>query len=197
MTIQDIILFSGIMVPLTFSAGPNTVMCGTIGGRFGLYKAIPFMGGMNSAILIYSIATGFGLGFITERYPVALDIVKYIGVIYIFYLAWKFIKASTKIEKENKTPGFSSGFIIGILNPKIIAVTILMYSQFLSPGPDKIIQVIVLTIGLLIFCIGGQLLWALGGNTFSKLLTSPQAIKKQNYIFGAMLLMVGIWILVR
>ncbi len=197
MITQNIILFFGMMIPLTWSAGPNTILCASIGGRFGLNKAIPFIGGLNITILIYSVATGFGLGFILEIYPVALDIVKYAGVIYLFFLAWKIIRTSVNTKKKQETPGFINGLIIGILNAKIVTVTILMYSQFFTPNSNKIIQITILTTGLLIICITGQLLWTIGGSYISKFTTSPVAIKRQNYIFSIMLLMVGIWILIR
>ncbi len=74
--LTNLILFLTLMIPIVWSPGPNNLVCATAGGKVGVAKAIPFVIGINLPILIYALATGFGLTYILARifHPTALNV---------------------------------------------------------------------------------------------------------------------------
>ncbi len=190
------LLFLSLMVPITWSPGPNNIMSASVGGKYGVLRSIPFIIGLNVSNIIYAIGTGFGLGIIMEKYPVTVEILKYAGGVYVFYLGWKIITSHLKTKAKTKDMGFLSGFIISSLNVKSITVIMLMYSQLLRPDMNLITEVLTLSFSFVLLCIIGHFGWAFIGEFSSKIFLSSKAIKIQNYVFGGMLFCTGVWILV-
>ncbi len=194
MTIETITLFLTLMLPICWSAGPNNIMCASIGGRYGIKRTFPFIVGINLVNIVYAIGVGFGLATLIEQYPQILEIVKYLGAAYIFYLAFKFMTTNTDIDEEKSTPGFKDGIIICALNGKCITAIALMYSQTLNPELGNVLQVLVISTAFIIICVLGHLIWAIGGKGITSLFRSKKTQKIQNYIFGGLLFAVGTWI---
>ena len=192
---SSILLFISMMLPITWSPGPNNIMCATVGGKKGVLKTFPFIVGINIPILIYSLITGFGLGVTLQKAPVLISILQYAGGLYILYLAWKILKSKTDDSHVKKELGFTDGFIISALNAKIITALILMHSQFISSEMDGFSLVLILSISFASLCVLGHFMWATLGALTSKLFYSPRALKIQNIFFSVMLFIVGIWIL--
>ena len=198
MTIEKFILWITVMAPVVYSAGPNNLMCASIGARFGFRKSIPFIIGVNSNIFLYSLLTGFGLGKILESYPGIFSYIKYAGSIYILYLAYRFFRSSgseNAEEKDTRTPGFWSGIILNSLNPKGFTALLIMYSQFLDEKYPIYSQVFLLAIMVLIMSVSSHLLWSSGGYWILGRLTSTRANKIQGILFGSMLVVVAAWLL--
>mgnify|MGYP001373929633 CR=1 FL=1 len=191
----NIILFLTLMIPITWSPGPNNVMCASVSSRYGALKSIPFIVGLNTPNLIYSIATGFGLGVIITEYPSTVEILKYAGGVYIFYLGWKILKSHVKTKSKNKDIRFIDGFIVSALNAKSVTVIMLMYSQFIHVSTNRVMLVFTLSAAFVLLCIIGHVGWATIGQMSSKFLLSSKAIKVQNYIFSSLLFVTGIWII--
>ena len=135
MTFDKFILWFTVMAPIVYSAGPNNLMCASIGARYSFKKSLPFILGVNSNIFLYSLLTGFGLGKLLESYPDIYIYIKYAGSAYILYLAYRFFRSSgikTSENSDTQTPGFWSGFLLNTLNPKAFTALLIMYSQFLD-----------------------------------------------------------------
>lgn len=192
---SDIILFAFMMIPLVWSPGPNNILCASAGSMYGILGSTPFLLGINIPIFIYAVSTGLGLGLLIEQYPLVIEILKYVGAIYIFYLGWKILKSSTKPESKKTKIGFKSGFIISSLNAKLVLVLILMYSQFINTNGSQIMHVLTLSLGFSAVCLAGHFVWLTIGKVSSKLLLSEKALKAQAYIFSSMLFLTGVWIL--
>ncbi len=198
MTFAKFILWFTVMAPIAYSAGPNNLMCASIGARYGFRKTLPFIAGVNSNIFLYSLLTGFGLGTVLESYPGIFKYIKYAGSIYILYLAYRFFRSSTSggAEKENdKIPGYWSGVILNALNPKAFTALLIMYSQFLDENLNVYFQVFILTVLVIIMSISSHFIWSAGGYWLLGKLTSPKANKIQGILFGSMLVIVAFWLL--
>jgi len=193
---SSILLFLSMMIPITWSPGPNNIMCATVGGKKGVLKSIPFIMGVNLPIFLYSLATGFGLGIALQKAPFLIDGLKYAGGIYVLYLGWKIFTSDVDNISIKSEFRFIDGFIISALNAKIITALVLMYSQFMSVESEKTYLVFLLSISFVSLCVFGHFMWAITGDLASKLFQTPKALKVQNYIFSFMLFVVGIWIFI-
>jgi threonine/homoserine/homoserine lactone efflux protein len=94
--------------------------------------------GCTMGIVPHLLATILGLAALLHTSAVAFSIVKYIGVAYLFYLAYSMWKENgiINIEKEKQKESLIKiairGFLINILNPKLSIFFLAFLPQFIS-----------------------------------------------------------------
>ncbi len=59
------------------------------GVNFGFQKTLPHSLGVSIGFFIMLIAVGLGVGALIQSLPLVYSTLKYIGIIYLFWLAWK------------------------------------------------------------------------------------------------------------
>lgn len=104
--------------------GPGVMaLIGTsLGG--GLKKAIPMIAGIAFGDVTWLAFAVLGLAAVAEVYADAFTIIRYIGVAYLLFLAWKFWTNTSELKSEqvdNRRTAFASalnGYIITLGNPK-------------------------------------------------------------------------------
>ena len=194
---SNILPWFGMMFPLVFSAGPANVTMATLGARFGFYKSLPFIFGINLIVLLHALLIGFGAGAFFESYPEFFKYLQYVGSAYLIYLASKFFRSSRLEIKEisDGAPNFLDGIILQLFNMKVVTVTMVMFSQFLDPDLGHLSQVTMLSVGLALLTTGATMTWAAGGAWLTRTFASEKSLKLQGYIFGSMLICVSIWML--
>jgi len=104
--------------------GPGVMaLIGTaLGG--GLKRAIPMIAGIAFGDVTWLALAVLGLAAVAEVYAEAFVIIRYIGVAYLLYLAWKFWTNTSSLKTEqvdNKKTAFASalnGYVITMGNPK-------------------------------------------------------------------------------
>lgn len=106
---------------------PGTGVIYTIStGLFQGWKASIFAAiGCTAGIIPHLLATIMGLAAILHMSAVTFQVIKYIGVVYLLYLAWSMWKqtGAMQLESSNHTLKalqiIAKGFLINILNPKL------------------------------------------------------------------------------
>lgn len=104
--------------------GPGVMaLIGTaLGG--GLKRAIPMIAGIAFGDVTWLILAVLGLAAIAELYAEAFTVIRYIGVAYLLYLAWKFwtsnatLKAEEVTTKRTAFAAMLNGYLITMGNPK-------------------------------------------------------------------------------
>lgn len=154
MEIELILSFLGASVLLTLMPGPDNIFVLTESVTKGQRQGISISLGLVSGILVHTFAAATGLSLILQKSEIAFQIVQYLGVAYLLYLAYK---AATEkamelnFNEESSTHGFSfwklvgKGFLMNVLNPKVSLFFIAFLPQFISPGGvNPIIQMVFL-----------------------------------------------------
>ena len=198
MNIDVFIAWLGVMLPLMISPGPANIILAGAGIKQGIKKSFPLIIGINTVIVSYSLIIGFGLGEVIKRYPNWLFGIKIIGIVYILYLAYKFLKTNKlKDEKVNeKLYGFYDGFILQLLNPKGLLSLFLMFSLFLDPDKDQVTQVIYMVLMLLALCVFCHIIWVTGGSFIKSFIKDEKSKKILDYFFSTTLVLVAVWLLI-
>ena len=161
MTIESWVALTFAFILGAMSPGPSlaTVLRNTL------------VGGKRNGILT---ATGHGLGFgvysfivvssfasLLNILPIAEEFLRYAGIILLVYLAYIFGKKAVNYEKENFSNhiksshgavkfGFVQGFLIALLNPKILAWMIAIYTPFINQEFSLNTVLFISLLGLLI-----------------------------------------------
>lgn len=195
-SVSELLLWLAVIFPLVFSAGPGNVLCAVCGATNGFKKSIPFILGLNLVYTTYSLLAGFGLAGILNSFPKVFFLIQILGVVYIFYLGYKFlIRKNIEKKDSNAKLSFKDGVISQALNIKGISIILTMYSQFLDKNESLISEVLTLSLALLLLNLFTHMTWSYGGAWMAKKFASNYAVELQSKIFGLMLIAIAIWLL--
>ncbi|MFT4836349.1 MAG: threonine/homoserine/homoserine lactone efflux protein [Psychromonas sp.] len=182
-------LFAFVM---SVTPGPNNIMLLASGAQFGYQKTLPHIFGILIGIASLLVLVLLGFGMIFERYPALYDLLKVLGCLYLFWLAWKIATASTEPlavnASQNKTKPMTlfSAATFQFVNPKAWAMTIGSISSFTLTGERYIESGFWI---MLCFAISGFIaisLWAYLGVNIAQRLTTTKRKKSFNYTMGVM-----------
>lgn len=189
------LLFLGYSVPMVVSPGPGNTILATAGGRYGVAGSIPFWAGFEVANVVLCLAYGFGFAAVLHGHPEVQLALKWIGTLYVLYLAWGFLRAPADSPDENQTVAahlrFSDGLLSVMLNPKIHSMILVIFSQFSDPGQSLFPQVLQLTAAFFVVCIACHFPWVYGGKLILRRFKSARAQRIQGWMFGACMLLVA------
>lgn len=192
-----------MMFPIIFSPGPGNVMVASSGSHYGVAKSLRLIAGLNTIILLMGLSIGLGLAEFFKKEPQVFLILRYAAVLYIAYLAYKFLRpalapkqgdleavATLKLENGHS---YWDGFLLQALNPKAWAMVITMFSAFSNTAMPILGQVLLLSFLLLFFNTINNFMWASAGSLIIKKYSSAHSVRMQNLFFGLTLLGVAIW----
>jgi threonine/homoserine/homoserine lactone efflux protein len=138
----------GTGVVYTLSAGLSR------GGRASVIAAI----GCTLGIVPHMVATITGLAALLHASALAFQVLKYLGVAYLLYMAWATLKDKDAIVVEKETAPRSaarliiSGILINILNPKLTMFFFAFLPQFVSTGdPNSLLRMLELSAVFMLF----------------------------------------------
>jgi threonine/homoserine/homoserine lactone efflux protein len=196
---DDLIKWLWLMLPLFFSPGPANLALASASSRSGFRAVLPFICGLLAVDLVVVPLLGLGCGALFKEYPYIFRALETAGVIYVFYLAQKIFRSkstSTLTSSENlRGFGFSGGVVLQLLNGKLLAMIMMMYSQFLEDPKNIISEVLILTLMFNIGATSAHLSWGKFGAFLREILKSSRAQKIQRWTFSLLLLFVSMWLL--
>ena len=173
-----------------YTPGPNNVVASYSGFNFGLVKTIPHILGVTLGFTSLVIFLTIGLINVFKLFPIIQIVIKYLGTLFLLYLAYKiaFSSASSEIKKENPVK-FIETFLFQYLNPKGVSVAIIVVSTYVELGANYInyaTQVVVLAF---LFSSTSITLWTFIGKFLRKFATNEKFIKHFNYAMSVLLLL--------
>lgn len=150
---------------LTISPGPDIIYVLLQSIVNGKKYGIATSAGLISGILVHTTLVAFGVSAIIKQSDVLFTIIKVLGAVYLFYLAYKVFKSNASIELGNEaTPKkdvvslFKQGFIMNVLNPKVSIFFLAFFPGFLfSKSLSSVTQFYVLGV---IFMLQAFLIFA-------------------------------------
>lgn len=163
MPFPDTPLFIAFVVTalaVILSPGPDTVYVLTrnIGeGRVsGLFAAF----GISAGLCVHVSAAALGLSKLFEYAPIAYDVLRWSGVAYLLYLAWRAVTepaspltVPTTLQGVRLAQAFGQAMLTNVLNPKVAVFFIAFLPQFADPAKGYVAPQI-LTLGLLFIAAG-------------------------------------------
>lgn len=193
-TIISLVIF---LFPLAYSPGPGNMFFAANSARFGFRETVPANIGYHIATWIVTAAIGFGLIGTLEKFPHIFTVLKIAGSFYVFWIAWKLVRAGTlKGNEVAKAATFKDGVILLILNPKAYVIIALMFTQFLDqPKMGALAAIVLITTVFTFNNMVAFSIWALIGNRIAGYFRTPDSAEKLNVTFGAILATVAIWML--
>ena len=164
----DYFLFLQIAFFLTITPGTPRVVIVTYAINYGLKRSIITAVGDVSANTLQMILVAFGAGFLVSAYPNILNYLRWIGILYLFYIAFDLFKSSKNLDfdKSFSTKSnlalYRDGFLVAFLSPKAWVFFGAIFPQFLNLEGDFTIQLIILVISWVILDFSTLMLYGIG-----------------------------------
>ena len=173
-----------------YTPGPNNVVASYSGFNFGIIKTMPHILGVVLGFTSLVFFLTIGLINIFKLFPIIQEIIKYLGTLFLIYLAFKIASSTTSDNTEKLNPvKFFETFIFQYLNPKGVMVAIIVVSTYVELGENYLnyaTQVVTLA---LLFSSTSITLWAFIGKFLRKFATNDKFIKFFNYAMSMLLLL--------
>ncbi|ELW9233303.1 LysE family translocator [Proteus mirabilis] len=194
----DIFLSLAIFSFVTsITPGPNNIMLLASGINFGLKRTMPHAIGVSLGFFVMLLAVGIGIGALIKSSPIIYNILKYLGALYLLWLAWK-TAISHSVEQNSNRQGSPLTLLEAALfqwiNPKSWMMAISGITLYTSPQYPYISMLLVVIIFTLINfpCVA---IWATFGHSLRERLKNPKILKLFNFIMGGLLALSAISVL--
>lgn len=193
-----VIPFLAYAAVTTFTPGPNNITSTAIGMRLGYRRTMPYILGIMLGFLMIMFVAGILTDIASRAYRGALPYLKWIGVIYMCWLAISlFLPSAHGTEAAYaRNASFRSGLLLQIVNPKVILYGITIYSSFHLLLADTPMKLIASSVFLAILGGIATSLWAVFGNVMSAFLKSRAAMLVFNITMSLLLLYSAVSILI-
>jgi threonine/homoserine/homoserine lactone efflux protein len=180
---------------MSATPGPNNVMLATTGANFGGRGALPVVLGIQAGMFVQTMLMCVGLGTVFVTYPLAHQVLRITGSLYLVFLAWKLSGASAGTAQAPKAVSFTQAATFQALNPKSWVKAVTVASVFMPAGQNTVAD------ALLVAAIGTAVgapcnaMWALFGVSIRHLLKDPRKQRIFNVTMGAILLVLAVMFL--
>ena len=173
-----------------YSPGPNNFVAFYSGFNFGITRTLPHIIGVTFGFPFLLLCVALGLINIFKLYPLIQEILKYLGTLFLIYLAYKiaFSVSSSDDIKENPVKFFET-FLFQYLNPKGVSVAVIIVSTYIEAGENYINHAIQIVLLALLFSSTSITCWTFIGKFLRKFATNEKFIKSFNYVMSGLLLL--------
>ena len=190
-TLAMILSIATFTLSTSISPGPNNIMLLSSGLTFGYKRTIPHMAGVFLGFPLMVLIVGLGMGALFEKFPLALTILKFIGILYLFWMAYKIANNSSSYEvdenSESKPFSFMQAAMFQWVNPKAWIMAITSISIFVTSNEHGLTQIIIIS---LIYFLSGCVscnTWAFGGTVLKKFIKSEKSVQRLNIAMAILL----------
>ncbi len=198
MELNNLIYFLSAAVMLTILPGPDMLFVIAQSISLGKKAGISVALGLCTGLIFHTIAAAFGISIIIYNSGVAFMILKYLGVVYLIFLAFMALKESTidlNINWQiNKINLYRKGILMNLLNPKVLLFFLAFLPQFVDQS-DGNVSLQMVSLGI-IFIIQAIIVFSivsvLASKISEKLITNKKFAKYLKWIKAGILLFIGI-----
>ena len=173
-----------------YTPGPNNVVASYSGFNFGIKKTVPHILGTTLGFTSLVLLLTIGLINVFKLFPIIQIIIRYLGTVFLIYLAYKIASstASDEIKKENPVK-FIETFLFQYLNPKGLMVGIIVVSTYVELGENYLNHATQVVALAFLFSSTSITLWTFIGKFLRKFATNEKFINYFNYAMSLLLLL--------
>ncbi|WP_295807860.1 LysE family translocator [uncultured Nitratireductor sp.] len=193
MDISALVIFAGALLVAAGSPGPSiAALVARVIAR-GWRDVLPFLAAMWIGEAVWLSFAIFGLAFVAESFHMAFVAIKYAGVAYLLYLAWKMWTAPVDTDCEtlpnagSRLRLFFTGMAVTLGNPKIMMFYLALLPTIIDVASVTLIGWAELTFTMVLVLIAVDAAWVLAATQARKLLKSQRAMRIANRTGASMM----------
>ncbi len=161
LVVDPLILLAFIPAALALNLTPGADMMFAMGQglRGGPKAAIGAAAGISAGCLVHVTLAALGLGAVMAAHPALFDVIRWLGVGYLLWLAWGALHMGRTAPDQGRalTPlsAFRDGFLVNLANPKVILFVLAFIPQFVDPARGPVLPQFLIFGAVL--CAGGMI----------------------------------------
>lgn len=191
MTLASLLIFAAALFVAAGSPGPSVAALVARVISKGFRDVFPFLLALWIGEAIWLSFAVFGLAMVAQTFHVVFAVVKWVGVGYLVYLAWK-MWAAPVAAREGEMPRedspvklFAAGMAVSLGNPKVMMFYLALLPTIIDLNAVTLAgwAELTLTMATVLVCV--DLSWSLAATQARKLLKSRRAMKIANRLSAA------------
>ncbi|MFT3907636.1 MAG: LysE family translocator [Steroidobacteraceae bacterium] len=179
----------------SFTPGPNNAIAAATGANFGLRAALPHIFGVPFGMATLLLLGTLGAAALLLAHPVAMLLVKWLGIVYLIYIAWLIGNTRTLKDKQVARPlTFVQSALFQYANPKAWMMAVAAVGSYMRPqnGSGGVWPVF----AVFVLCgLCSSSLWSWLGAALRSWLQQGARFAWFNRIMGASLAATAVWML--
>ena len=186
MELTSLLIFAGALLVAAGSPGPSIAALVARVISKGFRDVFPFLAAMWIGEAIWLSMAVFGLAFVAQSFHLAFVIIKWAGVAYLVYLAWKMWFAPVELrdgampQRDSPARLFMAGMAVTLGNPKIMMFYLALLPTIIDLGSVSLLGWAELTLTMAAVLIAIDLGWVLAASQARRLLKSERALRFAN-----------------
>lgn len=143
---HGMMVFAGAALLMAFSPGPNMIYLISRSICQGQRAGFISWTGVVTGFLVHVASASIGLTALFMAVPMGYEILKYLGAVYLLWLAWQSVKpdARSALEAKDLPPEsprklWTMGFLTCALNPKVAIFYLSVLPQFIEPQNGSVL----------------------------------------------------------
>ena len=157
------LLFCVACAALAATPGPNMLFLVSRTLAQGRSAGFVSLAGTSTGFALHALAAAFGLSALLAAVPLAFEVVKWAGAIYLAWLAIVMWRTSDEPEASVAAPHstpramYRQGLLTAVLNPKVAVFQLALFPQFVDPSHGSVLaQSLVLALTQLVIVVAGD-----------------------------------------
>ena len=193
MDIAGLLIFAGALMIAAGSPGPSIAALVSRVITRGARDVLPFLAAMWVGEAIWLTLTVWGLAALASSFQTLFAVLKWAGVAYLLYLAWKMWRAPADPGGAALPPPaaplqmFGAGLAVTLGNPKIMAFYLALLPTIVDLALMTVPGWLSLTLTMLVVLVAIDLAWVLFASRLRRLLRSPRAMRTANRCSAGMM----------
>jgi len=194
--LPDLLIFSGAALLMVLTPGPNMIYLISRSICQGRGAGVISLFGVIAGFFVHMLAAAIGLTAIFLAIPLAYEILKWLGALYLLWLAWQAVKPGARSPFEARALPADSprkllmmGFMTNVLNPKVAVFYLSILPQFIDTGRGSVFaQSLMLGVTQISISFMVNLLIALSAAGIATWFArNPFWLSAQRYVMGGVL----------
>lgn len=138
--LNELLIFAAACLLMVLTPGPNMIYLISRSICQGRKAGLVSLLGVVAGFFVHLFAAAAGLTAVFLAVPMAYEVLKWAGALYLLWLAWQAVKpgARSPFEAQQLPPDstrklVTMGFLTSALNPKIAVFYLSVFPQFINP----------------------------------------------------------------
>lgn len=184
----SLLIFAGALLVAAGSPGPSIAALVARVISKGFRDVLPFLAAMWIGEAIWLSLAVFGLAVVAQSFHFAFVAVKWAGVAYLVYLAWKMWTAPVETEgsemprEDSPWRLFAAGMAVTLGNPKIMMFYLALLPTIIDLGSVTLVGWLELTVTMAAVLIAIDFGWVFAAAQARRLLKSKRAMRIANRV---------------
>ncbi len=191
MTVASLAIFAAALFVAAGSPGPSIAALVARVISKGFRDVFPFLAAMWIGEGIWLSFAVFGLAVVAQTFHLAFVVVKWIGVAYLAWLAWKMwtapveAKAGELPKEDSPLKLFVAGMAVTLGNPKIMMFYLALLPTIIDLASVTMVGWLELVATMVVVLVAIDLSWVLAAAQARRLLKSRRAMRIANRVSAA------------